>query len=76
MYAIRSYYESKIRSEVIGDLITQECFKLGLHMNIVCLPGMGGVFRIAPPLTVSYEELDEGISILDRAITEVVKKLK
>jgi len=67
--------KSKVRSEEIGDLITQECFKLGLHMNIVCLPGMGGVFRIAPPLTVSYEELDEGISILDKAITEVERKL-
>ncbi|MDV7104896.1 aminotransferase class III-fold pyridoxal phosphate-dependent enzyme [Vibrio sp. TH_r3] len=65
----------KTRSEEIGDLITQECFKLGLHMNIVCLPGMGGVFRIAPPLTVSYQELDEGIAILDKAITEVEKTL-
>ncbi len=67
--------QGKERSEEIGDLITQECFKLGLHMNIVCLPGMGGVFRIAPPLTVSYEELDEGLSILDQAITEVEKTL-
>lgn len=67
--------QSKERSESIGDLITQECFKLGLHMNIVCLPGMGGVFRIAPPLTVSYEELDEGIAILDTAITFVETNL-
>ncbi|GGF59975.1 aspartate aminotransferase family protein [Alteromonas lipolytica] len=65
----------KERSEEIGDLITQECFKRGLHMNIVCLPGMGGVFRIAPPLTVTYAELDEGIQILDNAISEVEKTL-
>ena len=44
-------------------------------MNIVCLPGMGGVFRIAPPLTVSYEELDMGLSILDEAIGDVEKDL-
>lgn len=62
---------SKERSEAIGDRITARCLELRLHMNIVCLPGMGGVFRIAPPLTVSYEELDEGISILDQAITDV-----
>ena len=67
--------KSKERSEEIGDQITKECLKLGLHMNIVCLPGMGGVFRIAPPLTVSYEELDEGIAILDKAISEVEKTL-
>lgn len=58
-------------SEEIGNLITKECLRLGLHMNIVSLPGMGGVFRVAPPLTVSYEELDEGILILNQAITAV-----
>jgi len=66
---------TKERSEDIGDKITARCLELGLHMNIVCLPGMGGVFRIAPPLTVSYEELDEGISILDQAITDVENSL-
>ena len=44
---------------------------LGLSMNIVQLPAMGGVFRIAPPLTVSDAELDLGLDILDRAITDV-----
>ena len=37
-------------------------------MNIVNLPGMGGVFRIAPPLTVSDDEIDLGLSILRDAI--------
>jgi 2,2-dialkylglycine decarboxylase (pyruvate) len=37
-------------------------------MNIVQLPGMGGVFRIAPPLTVSDEEIDLGVSLLGQAI--------
>lgn len=67
--------QGKERSERIGDLITKRCYELGLHMNIVCLPGMGGVFRIAPPLTVSYEELDSGLSILDQAISDVEKEL-
>ncbi len=62
---------TKTRSEALGSLITQECYRRGLHMNIVCLPGMGGVFRIAPPLTVSDEEIDLGLSILDEAITVV-----
>ena len=42
--------------------------KLELSMNIVQLPGMGGVFRIAPPLTVSEAEIDLGLSLLDQAI--------
>lgn len=67
--------QNKVRSEKIGSLITQKCFELGLHMNIVNLPGMGGVFRIAPPIIVSKEEVDEGLGILDEAITEVEKTL-
>jgi 2,2-dialkylglycine decarboxylase (pyruvate) len=37
-------------------------------MNIVQLPGMGGVFRIAPPLNVSEEVIDLGIDLLGKAI--------
>ena len=33
-------------------------------MNIVQLPGMGGIFRIAPPLTISDDELHQGLDIL------------
>ena len=41
---------------------------LGLSMNIVQLPGMGGVFRIAPPLTVHEDEIDLGLTLLGQAI--------
>jgi 2,2-dialkylglycine decarboxylase (pyruvate) len=54
-----------------GAAISRRCFELGLSMNIVQLPAMGGVFRIAPPLTVSDAELDLGVEILDRAIADV-----
>lgn len=55
----------------LGAAITRECMKLGLSMNIVQLPGMGGVFRIAPPLTVSDEEIDLGVGLLGRAMERV-----
>lgn len=55
----------------LGTAITRACMDLGLSMNIVQLPGMGGVFRIAPPLTVSDEELDLGLSLLKQAIEQV-----
>jgi 2,2-dialkylglycine decarboxylase (pyruvate) len=38
-------------------------------MNVVQLPGMVGVFRIAPPLTASRDELAEGLDILDKALS-------
>jgi 2,2-dialkylglycine decarboxylase (pyruvate) len=34
----------------------------------VQLPGMGGTFRIAPPLTSTDEEIDQGLAILDEAL--------
>ena len=52
----------------LGAAIAAEAFKRGLSMNIVKLPGMGGVFRIAPPLTITEEELDLGISIIGDSI--------
>jgi 2,2-dialkylglycine decarboxylase (pyruvate) len=55
----------------LGAAITRECMALGLSMNIVQLPGMGGVFRIAPPLTVSDAEIDLGLDLLKRAIEKV-----
>ncbi|MEV4596615.1 aspartate aminotransferase family protein [Amycolatopsis sp. NPDC049253] len=59
---------TKESSDTLGALVTRRCLELGLHMNIVQLPGMGGVFRIAPPLTATEEELSLGLSILDDAI--------
>ena len=48
---------------------------IGLSMNIRRRPERGSVWRIAPPLTVSYEEMDEAIGILDQALTESVNEL-
>lgn len=56
----------------IGAAVTRRCAQLGLHMNIVQLPGMGGTFRIAPPLTITDAELTHGLEILDAAMTDVV----
>ncbi|AZO79270.1 MULTISPECIES: aspartate aminotransferase family protein [unclassified Bosea (in: a-proteobacteria)] len=52
----------------LGARIMEEAMRRGLSMNIVKLPGMGGVFRIAPPLTVSEAEIDHGLAIMSDAI--------
>ncbi|GAA5128206.1 hypothetical protein [Pseudonocardia adelaidensis] len=44
----------------------------GLHLNIVQLPGMGDIFRIAPPLTVGEDELHAGIDILEASLEAVL----
>ncbi len=39
-------------------------------MNIVSLPGLASVWRIAPPLIAGEAEIDEGIAIMDEAIRD------
>jgi 2,2-dialkylglycine decarboxylase (pyruvate) len=56
----------------LGARVMEEAMERGLSMNIVKLPGMGGVFRIAPPLTVSEAEIDRGLEIMSDAIAAAV----
>jgi 2,2-dialkylglycine decarboxylase (pyruvate) len=65
---------SKEPADALGQKVTRRCFELGLHMNIVQLPRMGGVFRIAPPLNISEADLDLGLQILDQALTDCVRR--
>jgi 2,2-dialkylglycine decarboxylase (pyruvate) len=65
--------ESKAPADALGQAVTAACLDRGLHVNIVQLPGMGGIFRIAPPLTTSDDELHAGLDILDAAIGAVVR---
>ncbi|OEC36207.1 2,2-dialkylglycine decarboxylase (pyruvate) [Pseudomonas cuatrocienegasensis] len=66
--------QTKDPASELGAAITRECMRLGLSMNIVQLPGMGGVFRIAPPLTVRDEEIDLGLALLGSAIANCLSK--
>jgi 2,2-dialkylglycine decarboxylase (pyruvate) len=56
----------------LGARMMEEAMHRGLSMNIVKLPGMGGVFRIAPPLTVADAEIDRGLEIMSDALNTVV----
>jgi 2,2-dialkylglycine decarboxylase (pyruvate) len=55
----------------LGDAVTTACLERGLHMNIVQLPGMGGILRIAPPLTISEDELHLGIDRFEASLKAV-----
>lgn len=63
---------SKTPADALGQAVTAECLERGLHLNIVQLPGMGGIFRIAPPLTTSDDELHAGIDILEGSLQAVL----
>ena len=57
-------------AERYGTAVTTRCIELGLNVNIIRFPGLGSVLRIAPPLTIAPEEIDLGLEILDRALTD------
>jgi 2,2-dialkylglycine decarboxylase (pyruvate) len=48
--------------------------EVGLSTNIVQLPGMGSVFRLAPPPTVSEDEIDLGLSILSEGFETTLRR--
>ena len=60
---------TKAPADALGAQVTAACLERGLHMNIVQLPGMGGIFRIAPPLTIAEDELEAGLAILDEVLS-------
>ena len=62
--------ETKAADPDLGHRISERCLELGLSMNIVRIKGLGAVFRIAPPLSVSKDDIDLGISMMDQAIRE------
>lgn len=61
-------------ADALGAEVTAACLDRGLHMNIVQLPGMGGIFRIAPPLTISEADLHTGLDILDESLKSVLNR--
>lgn len=66
--------QSKAPAAAFGAAVARRCFELGLNVNIVQLPGMGGVMRIAPPLTISAEDLDLGVEIIGEAIEDCLAR--
>jgi 2,2-dialkylglycine decarboxylase (pyruvate) len=62
--------ETRIPDDSLGQKICDRCLELGLNMNIVRMKGYGSVFRIAPPLTITIEEIDLGIAILNEALKD------
>ncbi len=67
--------ESREPDLELGDVTTRRCMELGLSMNIKRRPERGAVWRIAPPLTVTHDEIDRGIGILDQALREGLDEL-
>ncbi len=54
--------------------VGKRALELGACLNIVSRRTHAHIFRIAPPLNVSKNEIDSALSILDQAPTECTGK--
>lgn len=65
--------QSKTAAHALGFEVSRRCLELGASLNIG-RRSMANVFRIAPPLTVTREQIDTAVLILDQALTECREK--
>ncbi|KLU83746.1 2,2-dialkylglycine decarboxylase [Magnaporthiopsis poae ATCC 64411] len=51
----------------LADRLSARMFELGVSANLATMPSFGGAFRIAPPITITEEELELGLSLMEEA---------
>ena len=61
--------DSAVPAHDLGVNVARRCIELGASLNIG-RHGVANVFRIAPPLIVTREQIDTAMTILDQALTE------
>lgn len=64
--------ESRRPADALGAAVTAECLRRGLSMNIVRAGSGANCFRMAPPLTISDDEIDLAVEILDSSLKAVL----
>jgi len=63
----------KTPADTLAMAVSDECMRCGLSMNIVrSVGGMLNCFRMAPPLSVTEQEIDIAIEIIDTALKTVL----
>src|SRR5215204_57802 len=69
--------DTRAPADALGRALTEECLRCGLSMNLVRgqSAGSANCLRMAPPLTVSCEEVDLAITVIDEALTNVTSEL-
>ena len=63
--------DTRAPADALGRAVTDECLRCGLSINLVRgqTAGSANCIRMAPPLTISDDEIDLGLTILDEALT-------
>lgn len=59
----------------LAKVLADKMMELGLSANLIAVASFGGIFRIAPPITVTEEELRHGLSIMNDAFRAIRNQL-
>jgi 2,2-dialkylglycine decarboxylase (pyruvate) len=67
--------ETRQPADALGLALTDECQRRGLSINLVRggTAGQASCLRMAPPLTVSEDEIDLAVTIIDDALLALVE---
>ena len=72
MELVKDRYRKEPAHE-LGAAVGRRCMELGASLNIA-RQSSSHIFRIAPPLTVTRDQIDTAMAILDQALTECVNR--
>ncbi|PHH66532.1 hypothetical protein CDD81_7007 [Ophiocordyceps australis] len=61
---------SKLPAMHLAQRVADRAYQLGVWANLGNHATFGGVFRIAPPLTITAQEIHHGLAIFERAFAE------
>jgi 4-aminobutyrate aminotransferase-like enzyme len=65
---IVSNRKTKVGAPEIGKAVSDNMVEMGLWAQLSTMASLGGVFRIAPPITVTEEQLDLALTIMGEAL--------
>jgi 4-aminobutyrate aminotransferase-like enzyme len=63
---------AKMTSKELGAAVVEKTFAGGLSCSVVPSPTQGSVVRLVPPITISSEEIDQALQILDQSLSAVL----
>jgi 2,2-dialkylglycine decarboxylase (pyruvate) len=69
--------DTRAPADALGRALTDECLRCGLSVNLVRgqSAGSANCLRMAPPLTVSEDEVDLAVTVIDEALATVTEGL-
>ncbi|KAI4704073.1 hypothetical protein J4E81_001137 [Alternaria sp. BMP 2799] len=60
--------KTKVGAPEVGAAVSTKIAEMGLWAQLATMASFGGVFRIAPPITVTEEQIDLALSIIEEAL--------